>query len=130
MSNENYVVLKILKGLSEHLHCSIGTHRKTIHGKKKHDFNFKSTVKFSSPSSFSEGPHPAILIWRWSQDQGRYYQQHSMQIICLGAVFIVRRSANKQDKYKVREDDRFEISNPNCFDYITEQLIQHLDWRG
>ena len=140
MSNEDYIVLKILKGLSEHLHCAMRIHRKTVHGKKKHDFNFKSQVKWVSELLYLvDGPKcPAIFIWRWSQDQGRYYQQHSMQIYLSSETVVVRdiRLAwpahfhPEAATHKNHGNKIVEISNPDCFDLVTQELIKHLDWRG
>lgn len=127
MSNEDYVILKILKGLSEHLHREMAIYRKTIHGKKKHDFNFKSVVRISTGHT-SIYPKSLINIWKWSQDRKRYYDTYSMQIVFVEpSAFSIRHIVYRGN---VSIDATFEISNPDCFDLITQELIKHLDWRG
>jgi hypothetical protein len=56
----------MLKEVAKHLHLCVAKHRKQIHGKKKHDFNFRhKVVKVTKNSAY-------IVVFKWMQDQKAY----------------------------------------------------------
>jgi len=130
--SDKLISIKILKGLDEHLHCAMRDQRKVTRGKKKHDFNFKSRVEKGFQGTLLGllgSEEYGLRITKWSQDMKRYYHQWSMQVVArldtsTLNTLIVNKRGNETSTFA------FELANPKCFDFITDLLIKHLDWRG
>jgi hypothetical protein len=120
MSNEDYVQVKLLKGIAEYLHCAVAKHRKTIHGKKKHDFNFKSKVIRKA------GFNGTLYIYKWLQDH-KAYSTWSMVVGVNGATAYVQ---PRNKCHNLEQVKTIELASPDSFDQIAAVLIKHLDWRG
>ena len=125
-NNNMDLSVPLLKDLAKYLHEEVAKHRKTIHNKKKKDFNFRHRVTKHDGRYYSA----TLRIYKWMQDQMKYRFASSIDIkyssgdtlhlIRIGRIVGATESA----------EEIISLANPDAYGQVLEKLIKILDWRG
>ena len=122
----------ILKEVARQLHLAVAHHRRIVlrgkKNKKKHDFNFRHNIHKDG----RQEDRAHLTIYKWIQDQGKYSTKALCYVFYHKDTLIMEECWSWWDGGDRAKEAlcKTEIANPECFDLLSEKLIELLDWRG